>query len=33
VDRTRALLSNKTASMLSMPDDAIITALNHAKNT
>lgn len=33
VDRTRALLSNKTASMLSMPDDAIVTALNHAKNT
>jgi hypothetical protein len=33
VDRTRALLGNKTASMLSMPDDAIITALNHAKNT
>jgi hypothetical protein len=33
VTRTRALLSNKTASMLSMPDDAIVTALNHAKNT
>jgi hypothetical protein len=33
VDRTRALLGNKTASMLSMPDDAIVTALNHAKNT
>jgi len=33
VDRTRILLSNKTASMLSMPDDAIVTALNHAKNT
>jgi len=33
VARTRALLSNKTASMLSMPDDAIVTALNHAKNT
>lgn len=32
VTRTRALLGNKTASMLSMPDDAIVTALNHAKN-
>lgn len=31
VDRTRVLLSNKTASMLSMPDDAIVTALSLAK--
>lgn len=31
VRRVRALLSEKTASMLSMPDDAIATALNIAK--
>lgn len=31
VRRVRALLSEKTASMLSMPDDAIATALNLAK--
>lgn len=31
VVRTRALLSNKTASMLSLPDDAIVTALKMAK--
>lgn len=31
VAQTRALLSNKTATMLSMPDDAIVTALHMAK--
>ena len=31
VKRVKALLSEKTASMLSMPDDAIATALNLAK--
>lgn len=33
VVRTRALLGNKTASMLSVPDDAIISALNLARKT
>lgn len=32
VAQTRALLSNKTATMLSMPDDAIVTALHMAKH-
>jgi len=31
VRKVRALLSQKTASMLSMPDDAIATALHIAK--
>lgn len=33
VKRVRALLSEKTASMLSVPDDAIATALHIAKRT
>jgi hypothetical protein len=33
VKRVRALLSEKTASMLSIPDDAIATALHLAKRT
>ena len=32
VAKTRMLLANKTASMLSVPDDAIVSALNIAKN-
>jgi hypothetical protein len=33
IKRVRALLSEKTASMLSVPDDAIATALHIAKRT